>query len=86
MKRGQQIIVRWADILTSPADDPDKADLYVWSNPGYFWGWKTIVKKGKKIRCLVATTASGEDGNHDQSGYLCIPASLIIDIQEVIDG
>lgn len=85
MKRGQQVIVRWADILTSPADDPEKADLYVWSNPGYFWGYKKIIKRGKSFRCLILTTAQGEDGGHEQSGYLCIPASLVLDIIEVED-
>lgn len=85
MRRGQQIVVKWADILASPAEDPTEADLYIWSNPGYFYCWKTVTKLGRRIRCLVMTTAEGEDGGHAQSGYLCIPANLVLSIVEVVD-
>jgi len=86
MKRGAEIDVTWLDILDAPSDHPDRATLAIQYTRGFFWAWRTIERKEKRVRCLVMTLhRSPDEDDTAPSGYLTIPRSLIAELIERVE-
>ncbi len=87
MRRGQRILVTWYDVTAQAAGDPKDAELVVWRDqPGVFWGYKLVPVGERRVRCLLLANAEGEDGDWSQTGWTCIPATLIAEITEIEDA
>jgi len=73
---GDLVLIRWLDIQSDESGDPDESDLWEWEQPAYFVAW------GVK-RDVPTATFRYAHGSEDQSqsGSLCIPAALILEMR-----
>lgn len=73
--------IQWYDVQEDSVGDPNNAHLVSRTTFSLFWGTK--MQPGTKIRNVIFSATVDPDGD-SQSGWLCIPLSLINKLEVIV--